>query len=84
MGTPNEFEYQIKIPDGNFRMAVVYIMAYHPYDKIAWPDMLEDDSINPSPGGMPEEMRFSTEQCILFELIDPDHVQTTEQMSNPS
>jgi formylglycine-generating enzyme required for sulfatase activity len=83
MGTPNELEYQIKIPNQSFKMAVVYIKAYPPYEKIAWPDMLEDDCIEPSQGGLPEEMRFSPEQWIMFDLIDPDFVETTEPTSNP-
>jgi hypothetical protein len=83
MGTPNELEYQITIPDRNFHMAVVYIKAYPPYEKIAWPDMLKDDSIQPSQGGLPEEMQFSLEQWMVFELINSDFVQTTEPTSNP-
>ena len=83
MGIPNELEYKIKILDGGFHMAVVYMKAYPPYEKIAWPDMLEDDSIQPSQGGLPEEMWFSPADWIMFEMIDPNLVRTTEPTLNP-
>lgn len=40
MGTPNELEYQIKIPVQDFHLAVVYIKSSPPYDKVSWPHSL--------------------------------------------
>jgi hypothetical protein len=68
MGTPNELEYQIKIPDGDFRLAAVYIKASPPYEKIPWPPQLIDDTILPTPGGLPDSFYFSSEQWIVLDL----------------
>ncbi len=68
MGTPNELEYQIKIPDQDIRIAVVYIKATHPYEEIPWPPDLEDDTIMPTPGGLPETSNFSLEQWARLGL----------------
>jgi len=59
MGTPNELEYQIEISEQTIHMAVVYIKASPPYEKIPWPAGLDDDSILPTQGGLPPEMQFS-------------------------
>jgi putative intracellular protease/amidase len=68
MGTPNELEYQIKIPVGDFRLAAVYIQASPPYEKIPWPAELTDDTIMPTPGGLPDTFNFSTEQWAVLDL----------------
>jgi hypothetical protein len=68
MGTPNELEYQIKIPDQDFRLAVVYIKATYPYEKVPWPVNLDDDCIQPSSGGLPGVMQFSPAQWARLEL----------------
>jgi len=68
MGTPNELEYKIKIPDQEFRLAVVYIKSTPPYEKVPWPASLDDDSIEPVQGEMPLEMRFSPEQWGILDL----------------
>ena len=68
MGTPNELEYQIKIPDQDFRLAVVYIKATPPYEEIPWPALLVDDCIRPNPGGLPLELWFSPEQWARLEF----------------
>ena len=67
MGTPNEMEYQIKIPEQDFRLAAVYIKAAPPYEKIPWPTGLADDCIQPASGGLPEELHFSPEQWARLE-----------------
>jgi uncharacterized protein (DUF952 family) len=59
MGTPNELEFKIKIPEQDFRLAVVYIKSSYPYEKVPWPVDLDDDCIKPTPGGMPESLAFS-------------------------
>lgn len=68
MGTPNELEYQIKLPDQDFRLAVVYIKARYPYEKVPWPVNLDDDCIQPSSGGLPSVMQFSPAQWARLEL----------------
>jgi hypothetical protein len=70
MGTPNELEYQIKIPDGDFRLAAVYIKSTPPYEKIPWPAALTDDTIQPTPGGLPEIFHFSPEHWMELNLND--------------
>jgi hypothetical protein len=62
---------------------VVFIKAYPPYEKSTWPDMLEYDCIDPSQGGLPDEMIFNLEQWIMFEMINPDFVQTAKPDSTP-
>jgi hypothetical protein len=64
MGTPNELEYQIKIPDQDFRLAIVYIKATFPYDKVPWPANLNDDCAQPSSGELPAVMQFSPAQWV--------------------
>jgi len=68
MGIPNELEYQIKIPDQEFRLAMVYIKATYPYEKVPWPTKLDDDCIQPASGGLPLVMQFSSEQWSKLEL----------------
>jgi len=68
MGTPNELEYQIKIPDQNFSLSAVYIKSTYPYEKVPWPPGLDDDCILPTPGGLPKEFYFSPDQWGMLEL----------------
>ncbi len=68
MGTPNELEYQIRIPDQDFQLAAVYIKATHPYQKVLWPAHLDDDCIKPTPGGLPLEMQFSPDKWMILDL----------------
>lgn len=68
MGTPNELEYQIRIPDQYFRLAVVYIKATYPYQKVPWPVDLDDDCVQPSSGALPLIMQFSPAQWTKLEL----------------
>ncbi|HSF82269.1 MAG TPA: hypothetical protein VLA49_13585 [Anaerolineales bacterium] len=69
MGTPNELEYKIKIPEQDFRLAVVYIKSSYPYEKVPWPVDLDDDCISPTPGGMPKILAFSPEAWKGLQLI---------------
>ena len=70
MGTPNELEYQIKIPDGDFRLVAVYIKASPPYEKVPWPPDLTDDTIMPTSGGFPYTFKFSPEQWVEVNLTE--------------
>jgi len=69
MGIPNELEYQIKIPEDDFRLAAAYIKATPPYEKIPWPAELTDDTITPTPGGLPEIFYFSSEKWMILEIL---------------
>jgi hypothetical protein len=58
MGNFNELEYQIKIGNGITALAVVFLQNQNPHP---YPAGLDDDSVQLFSGGIPEEMRFSTE-----------------------
>jgi formylglycine-generating enzyme required for sulfatase activity len=62
MGIPSELEYQIEASEGTMLLAVVFLRASDPNEKIPWPTDLEDDCIKPTPGGLPEQMDFSPGQ----------------------
>jgi len=62
MGIPNELEYQVGIPEDTMRLAVVFLRASDPNERIPWPAALEDDCTRPTSGGLPEIMDFSPRQ----------------------
>jgi hypothetical protein len=68
MGTPSELEYRVEITEEKLHMAVNIIRASNPSEKIPWPPNLDDDSIKPTPGGLPEILSFSLEQWGLLEV----------------
>jgi hypothetical protein len=68
MGTPNELEYQIKLPDQDFHLAVVYIKKTYLFEKVSWPANLDDDCTQPSSGRLPSVMQFSPLQWARLEL----------------
>jgi hypothetical protein len=68
VGAPNELEYQMKIPDQDFRLTVVYIKATHPYEEIPWPANLDDDLTKPTPGGFPSTFGFKPEKWPLIQV----------------
>ena len=57
MGNFNELEYQIEIGTGITALAVVLLQEQDPHP---YPAGLDDDSVQLFSGGIPEEMRFST------------------------
>jgi formylglycine-generating enzyme required for sulfatase activity len=71
MGTPNELEYQIKIQDQDFRLAVVFTRSTYPYEKVPWPANLDDDCIKPTPGGFPATLAFSPDEWGILTLTNP-------------
>lgn len=71
-GTLNQIEYQIKLPPHDFRLAVVYIKTSPPYEKIPWPTNLDDDTIKPTPGGLPETMFFSPGDWTMISVSPKD------------
>ena len=68
MGTPEELEYRIEITEETLHMAVNFIRASNPNEKIPWPSHLDDDCIKPTPGGLPEDLDFSPEQWVILEV----------------
>jgi len=70
MGTPNELEYQIKIPDQDYRIAVVYIKSTRPYEKVPWPPGLDDACIQPTQSGLPKILEFSPDQWRVLQLLE--------------
>ena len=68
MGEPNELEYQIKITYTSQRIAVSVFRSSTPNERAFWPPTLNDDSIQPNPGGLPTELRFSPEQWALINI----------------
>jgi hypothetical protein len=69
IGTPNELEYQIEITGEPLRMTVNYIKASETEVKIPWPEGLEDGSVEPTPGGLPEQLDFSPERWARIEFL---------------
>lgn len=70
MGTPNELEYKITLPEGEFRLAANYIGADSAADiKVPWPAYLTDGTTTPTPGGPPQQMQFVPEVWAAVELI---------------
>jgi len=59
MGTPQELEYKIAMPDGSLRLAVTFTPASDVSVRIYWPLSLADDSIEPPQGEFPKNMQFS-------------------------
>ena len=63
MGTSEEIEYQIAIPDGALRLAVSAIGAPDYGNVAVWPTAVEDDCVNAQllTGPIPEQVQFSPE-----------------------
>ena len=68
IGTPNELEYQIELTGESLRMAVNYIKVSEPNVKIPWPNDLDDDCIKPTPGGLPERLKFSPDEWAKIDI----------------
>jgi len=70
MGTPEEMEYQIAMPEGSVRLAVAYIQAPN-YRPTAWlPPDLDDDCRNITliQGDTPATLQFSPDQWATFTI----------------
>jgi len=67
MGSPNEMEYQIALPQEALRLAVALIPTNDLNTRIYWPTDLEDDCIDPTSGGMPSSLYFSPENWAVLE-----------------
>jgi hypothetical protein len=72
LGEPNEAEYQIAIPDGPLRLAVVFMRVPQPNVCIPWPAGLIDDCIAPGAAGFLRHAHFSPESwaAVEFQAIE--------------
>jgi hypothetical protein len=61
MGSPHEIEYRIRTAPAAIRLAVVFMKATEPNRKIPWPAELDDDCLEPTPGGLPPVLSFLPE-----------------------
>jgi len=68
MGIPEELEYRINIKEDTLRLAANIIRATNTSEKIPWPATLDDDTILPTPGGLPENLYFSPEAWATLEV----------------
>jgi Tol biopolymer transport system component len=59
MGAPHELEYRIRVSSAPFRLAAHFLRASDPTIKVPWPVDLDDDTIKPTPGGLPPTLWFS-------------------------
>ena len=59
MGTPQELEYKIAMPEGSLRIAATFTRASETSTRIYWPTSLEDDSTVQPQGEYPTTMQFS-------------------------
>ena len=70
IGTPNELEYQIEVMGESLRLAANILRSSDPNAKIPWPADLDDDSIKPTPGGLPEHLQFSPDKWVTISIPD--------------
>ncbi len=68
MGTPNELEYQIKITGETLPLAVSFMRSSAPDERVYFPVTLTDDTIQPTPDGLPETRNFLPETWLLLDL----------------
>lgn len=69
MGSPNELEYQIELTNETLHLAVNFIKASNPNQKIPWPNDLDDDCIKPTPGGLPAQLNFSPDRWATIDIF---------------
>ncbi len=70
MGTANELEYQIAIPEERLRLAVTFLRASDIEERIFWPVNLDDDCTRPTPGGMPTQLSFTLDEWATIEITE--------------
>lgn len=68
LGQPNEMEYQIALPAGEARLAVVFLRLTQPDVRVPWPVGLHDDCIEPQASGFEDHSHFSPETWVTIEL----------------
>jgi hypothetical protein len=59
MGSPQELEYKIAMPNGSLRLAVTFTRASELSTRIYWPIGLEDDCTKSPQGEFPTTMQFA-------------------------
>jgi formylglycine-generating enzyme required for sulfatase activity len=77
MGTPQELEYKIAMPNGSLRLAVTFTRASDLSDRIYWPVGLEDDCTKQPQGEYPTTMQFapSTWMTVMADKMG-ENIQT--------
>ena len=72
MGTPQELEYMIAMPNSSLRLAVTFTRASDLSERIYWPISLEDDCTKQPQGEYPTTMQFSpsTWMTVMVDKID--------------
>ena len=68
MGTPNEMEYQIKVTTEELTLAVAFMRSSEPEQRVFLPLDLADDTIQPTPEGLPETRIFFPETWMVLDL----------------
>ncbi len=63
-GTPNELEFRIELQGESVQLAVNILRSSNPAEKAIFPIGLDDDTITPTPDGLPAEMHFSPEKWL--------------------
>jgi hypothetical protein len=71
MGTPNELEYKIKWDGTPMPFTINLVRSSDPEDKSYWPESIDDDSIAPTVGGFPAEMKLEFEDWSILEIQTP-------------
>jgi len=66
MGVPQELEYRIRTKSESFRLAAHFLRAADPTVKVPWPANLSDDTVRPTPGGLPPMLRFAPEDWAMI------------------
>ena len=66
LGTPEELEFRIRGAAGPLRLAADFLRASDPSVKVRWPADLDDDTIKPTPEGLPQLLSFSPEKWAAF------------------
>jgi len=84
MGTPEELEYKIAMPNGSLRLAVTFTPASDVSERIYWPIGLEDDCIKPPQGEFPKTMQLSPFTWAMVTADDSGtqtRIRTLDQMT---
>lgn len=68
MGAPNELEVQIVVSGPSVRLAANLLRSSDPNVKVIWPIDLDDDTIRPTPAGLPSQMSFSPDRWAAIDL----------------
>ena len=83
MGTPQELEYKIAMPNGSLRLAVTFTPASDVSVRIYWPLGLTDDCIEAPQGEFPTTMQFSPSAWATVTADDTESHAPAETRTRP-